>query len=302
MLGSSKYKSLDMYAECPHCHAIFRVTEDILARAGGKVRCGECNYVFEVVEVTEDGSAIDNPPTDETLVSGDVPAHEADSDKPVVSVPQIEPAKPEKPLPNGLPSSFSPEDEAPVEGDDEKDEPEEDFELIIEEREEIEENPRQSASALRYLGIGAALGLILLLLAQIMIANRNTIVNAVPALHPVLSGLCSVAGCTVDPRRDVKKIELVRHSIFSHPGSEGALMIRGAMVNNAVFEQPYPVIQLKLSNIQGKPVSMRRFGPDEYLDTSAPLPPLMPQGEPINIQLEVVDPGKNALAFEFDFL
>ena len=276
-----------MYAECPHCHAIFRVTEEILSKAGGKVRCGECSHVFNVNETN--GHDINTPA-----------AGNDDADNEVTIArhqPEVEPAVPAQPLPNGLPSSFTPEDNL----DESIEKPEEDFELIIEERDDSEVQVN-GGEGLRIVWSIVAVLLALLLLSQILVAYRNTIVNTVPALRPVLSGLCAVSGCVIDPRRDVKKIVLLQHSIFSHPASDGALMIRGEMVNKADFEQPYPVVELKLSNIQGKPVALRRFGPDEYLDSSSPLPALMPTGQDTPIHLEVLDPGKNALAFEFDFL
>lgn len=276
-----------MYAECPHCHAIFRVSEEILSKAGGKVRCGECSHVFNVNETN--GSDINTHPAEHDT---------ADEEVSIVQYkPEIEPAIPAEPLPNGLPSSFTPDEK--LDGSPEK--PEEDFELIIEEREENEPQGN-SGAGLRAAWVILAALLALLLLAQVLIAYRNVIVNTVPALRPVLNSLCAVSGCVIDPRRDVKKIVLLQHSIYSHPASDDALMIRGEMVNKADFEQPYPVIELKLSNIQGKPVALRRFGPDEYLDSSTPLPPMMLTGQAVPVHLEVMDPGKNALAFEFDFL
>ena len=290
-----------MYAECPHCHAIFRVTEEILARAGGKVRCGECGVVFEVV----DFRAVDHnePPTDEILV----PTNGADAtgdDGEIEVVPEapeqpvIEPADSGAPLPNGLPSSF---DDAPVEPVEEEPEAE-DFELIIEER-EPEDDDAERHRRMRHVGLSVAAALLLLLLlAQIIVAKRNVVVQAVPAMRPLVTGLCRVAGCVVDPRRDVARIELASHSVFSHPQSEGALMIRAAIVNHADFAQPYPVIDLTLTDIQGRPVARRRFAPEEYLDSPETMTPMMEPGVVVPVRIEVSDPGKNALAFEFDFL
>ena len=289
-----------MYAECPHCHAIFRVTEEILARAGGKVRCGECGVVFEVV----DFRAVDHndPPTDEILVptsGGDTNVD--DSEIEVVpeapEQPVIEPADSGAPLPNGLPSSF---DDAPVEPAEEAPEAE-DFELIIEER-EPEDDGAEGRSRMRLVGLSVAAGLLLLLLAQIVVAKRNVVVQAMPAMRPLVTGLCRVAGCVVDPRRDVARIELASHSVFSHPQSEGALMIRAAIVNHADFAQPYPVLDLTLTDIQGRPVARRRFAPEEYLDNPESMAPMMEPGVVVPVRIEVADPGKNALAFEFEFL
>jgi predicted Zn finger-like uncharacterized protein len=39
-----------MYVECPHCQALFRITEVQLEAADGWVRCGECGHTFEAGE------------------------------------------------------------------------------------------------------------------------------------------------------------------------------------------------------------------------------------------------------------
>ncbi len=289
-----------MYAECPHCHAIFRVTEEILARAAGKVRCGECGVVFEVADFHAVNDA--EPTTDEILVPTSTPAPEDDAIEVVpsdVDRPVIEPADSGLPLENGLPSSFDDAPAAPLI----KDEPaEEDFELIIEEREPVQDDGDRRSPLHQWVWGLLAVCLVLLLLAQILVAKRNAVLQAVPAMRPVVTGLCQVAGCSVDPRRDLNQIELASHSVFSHPDSDDALMIRASIVNQAAFAQPYPVIDLTLTDIQGRAVASRRFEPSEYLDDPESLPPMMEPGQPVPLLIEVLDPGKNALAFEFEFL
>ena len=78
-------------------------------------------------------------------------------------------------------------------------------------------------------------------------------------------------------------------------------MINGTIANNASYPQPLPVLELSLNNLRGKQVALRRFAPIEYLSQST-LIDSMPPGVPISFRLEVVDPGQNALAYEFEFL
>lgn len=35
-----------MQTQCPACHTIFKVSQSQLAKAGGLVRCGQCQYIF----------------------------------------------------------------------------------------------------------------------------------------------------------------------------------------------------------------------------------------------------------------
>ncbi len=148
----------------------------------------------------------------------------------------------------------------------------------------------------------AALLLVLLLALQILWFERARLMQQAPALRPLLVTLCDHLDCRLPPLRDTRAIDLVDRQLYTHPNVPGALMIQATMVNNAAFAQPYPVVELTLSDEQGHPVAMRRFRPEEYLSDPAEARGLMPPGTPVDIRLEVVDPGSKALAYEFRFL
>ena len=44
-----------MYTQCPECQIAFRVTVQVLQKAGGRVRCGGCGNAFSAVEHLSDG-------------------------------------------------------------------------------------------------------------------------------------------------------------------------------------------------------------------------------------------------------
>ncbi len=122
-----------------------------------------------------------------------------------------------------------------------------------------------------------------------------------PSLQSGLERFCELAGCELPQRRDVSRIELVSRHVYSHPNIEGALVITSTVVNNAPFPQPYPVLGIRFSDLQGQPVAERRFLPHEYLGAPVPADRKMEPGNPVTINLEVVDPGDKALSFQFDF-
>ena len=75
--------SADRYTRCPHCKATFKVSEEQLGAANGRVRCGACMNIFDAiaygVSINTDGqpdpSEPSTPPVDldETL---DTPTHQ----------------------------------------------------------------------------------------------------------------------------------------------------------------------------------------------------------------------------------
>ncbi len=74
------------------------------------------------------------------------------------------------------------------------------------------------------------------------------------------------------------------------------------MVNTAAFEQPFPKLQLTLYNDTGKLIARRTFIPTEYLPAGMAVQTLMPRAQPIMVEMELADPGKEVTGFTFDFL
>jgi predicted Zn finger-like uncharacterized protein len=46
---SERYKTL-MRTRCPGCNTVFRVTSEQLRAKMGKVRCGQCQFVFNAFD------------------------------------------------------------------------------------------------------------------------------------------------------------------------------------------------------------------------------------------------------------
>ena len=107
--------------------------------------------------------------------------------------------------------------------------------------------------------------------------------------------------------RDPEKIELITRNIYSHPNEKGALLVNVTMKNNADFAQPYPVMQIDFSDIRGGIVAARRFFPAEYLSieyqqNNAEHQRLLQPNTSASLTLEIQDPGKQAMTYEFNFL
>jgi hypothetical protein len=61
-------------------------------------------------------------------------------------------------------------------------------------------------------------------------------------------------------------------------------------------------LELRLSDLDERAIAMRRFQPHEYLSDSARIESGMPANTTLPVEFEVVDPGADAVAFEFRFL
>lgn len=148
----------------------------------------------------------------------------------------------------------------------------------------------------------AILFLIGLILAQYSYFMRNDLAKY-PAVRPWLEKLCTVAGCEIPLAKDPTRITLVSRDIRTHPKEKGALLVKATIVNDAPFTQPFPELKLVLTDINNRVVATRQFPPQEYLaSTAINIGAGMNPKIHYDFQLEMVDPDKNAVGFEFHFL
>ncbi|MES9940056.1 MAG: DUF3426 domain-containing protein [Candidatus Thiodiazotropha sp. 6PLUC2] len=118
----------------------------------------------------------------------------------------------------------------------------------------------------------------------------------------LLDVVCTVAGCTTPQRKDRSKILVTERSLSAHPEKENTLSMRLEIVNTAPFQQPFPKLQLSLFNDMGALIARRTFNTSQYRPAYTGTDELMPKLKPIQIDLELVDPGKEVTGFKFEFL
>ncbi len=163
----------------------------------------------------------------------------------------------------------------------------------------VEEKPRNPIKLI--FGMLAILIFSAVLLGQLAFFRSSQLVDKVPALQSMVEKFCTSVPCVYSGPRDVNQIKLVSRDIRLHPKVDNALLISATFINRASFKQAYPDITVTLSDLSGAIVAQRQFKPAEYLGRLNSPFLLMSSGKPVQIALEVVDPGKDAVNFEFTF-
>src|SRR3569623_1539943 len=147
----------------------------------------------------------------------------------------------------------------------------------------------------------ANVALIVMLLGQYTYFHRDELAQY-PELRPWLARLCDIAACDVPLRKDAARISLMNRVVQSHPQHDNALLIDATLVNEAGYTQPYPLLDLRFSDLNNRLVAGRRFRPEEYLPPGTPVAAGMPPKQPVKFSLELADPGKEAVSFQFNLL
>lgn len=158
---------------------------------------------------------------------------------------------------------------------------------------------RQSPWTTAALTIGSLL-LIALLGVQFIYHERDRLARY-PQLGPLVTKLCKSLGCTIRSQRTPEAFRLVERSVHSHPRFGDALIVSGTVVNDSLYPQPMPVIELRFMDVNEQLLAARRFTAEHYLPDHAP-DVLVAPGERISLYMEILDPGPRAIAYEFAFL
>jgi hypothetical protein len=161
------------------------------------------------------------------------------------------------------------------------------------------ESNRLAAIARDLVGWVVAALLLLVLCVQVMVADRARLA-ADPEWRPRLETLCGFLRCNLPPWQEPHAFRVTSREVRPHPSVPGVLIMSASFRNDAAFAQAWPQLQLSLTDIDGQSLGLRRFSPAEYLG-NAPATERIAPGQSANITLEILDPGKRALAFGIEF-
>ena len=138
-----------------------------------------------------------------------------------------------------------------------------------------------------------------LLLAQIAHHYRSDLARH-PTFGPYLTAFYQRIGQPLTPQWQLGAYSTQQWGIVTDPQQPGVLRVRASVANGAAFAQPYPLLRLSLEDRFGGQVGQRDFKPEEYLQNPAQAPRLLEAGRSASIDLSIVDPGSDAVGFQFD--
>lgn len=252
-----------MFTQCPHCLTVHALNAAQIASGRGELVCGVCEKHFNGLERLADSVA---------------QAAAATGRDSAVQVPRV--------LPEGMvdprerPLAVASTEEAPAP--------------------QFVQRRRRSQVAAGGRWWAGVLVLGVLLAGQMVLAQRAEL-SQDAALRPWLQRLCFALGCDLPAYADPARIALLSRDVSPHPSVSDALLISASFRNDAAWPQAWPVLELSMADLDGRLVALRRFGAVDYLGQPPDRPVLAP-GESVLVELEVVDPGNQAIAFEFGFL
>jgi hypothetical protein len=160
--------------------------------------------------------------------------------------------------------------------------------------------PRRGIVAALLWSLGTAL--LVVLLAGQFVYFYSSVLARDPALRPVMREVCAWLGCEIGPVHDVRLIELAETTIAPHPKYLGALRIRASLVNRAPYSQPLPLMEVTLTDSQGKALARRQFKPGDYLEPSQARMESIAPNVVVSALLDVTTPDESAVGYEIQLV
>lgn len=300
-----------MLTRCPACETNFRVTTEQLKARSGRVRCGQCQHVFNALDGLVEESVLVVPSVATGLpqpAQWDVaPIPEG----PAVEEPAIEIAV--SPAPTFLPAADGidefvellpePEVEASATAYPEPDQSEA-ADAEATQPEPTEESPSDSADwsetfpeepppPRRWPWVIGSLLAFSALALQAVFAFRVELAVLVPEARPALVSLCEFADCEVGLPTKVVMVGIEASDLHPDRAKPGQLTLTATLKNRAPFAQQFPHLELTLTDTADKAVARRVMGPADYLPPKAPMIDGMPPGADIAVAV-AIDAGQLA--------
>ncbi len=292
-----------MITRCPDCGTAFQISQAQLDAACGSVRCGSCLHIF-------DASAY-------LVVPDPEPAPPAEPEPPAVQpgpaatpvdpesltadgqpLPKPAPGRPNRPRPvpsatRTAPAAAATEAPPPPPASPPR------RATLPEEvtQQPLELEARRPPRWPRLLGWALLNVTLLALLAGQVVYLKFDDLRVHPTAGGWLERACQFADCPKPVRNETRLLRAEQLVVRTHPAIEGALQVDAVIINRARFTQPYPVIELEFSDIEGKRVAGRRFTPDEYFTDFRDGEDFMAPGASRHVSLGITDPGEVAVNY-----
>lgn len=253
-----------MYTRCPECQTAFNITIAQLKARDGLVRCGRCDSVFraDLRLFAAPGPAAGGP-RNESESETEI-SLTLDDDSEYVDIGE---------------TSAS---EIPVVSD-----------LSL-----FQARRRGPPTVVWLLGVLLAAAV---LVGQFAYFYRDELAQ-LPELRPTLAKFCALAHCELAAVAPQLVPELLRTQIAPHPRYANVLRIRASMVNRTDAPLPPPLMEVSLTDNDGRLLARRTFTPREYLGSRAAAMALLSPNVVVNALLDVTNPDGRAAGFEVHLL
>lgn len=120
-------------------------------------------------------------------------------------------------------------------------------------------------------------------------------------IRPAYEFACQWLDCDLPVYNDLQAISATSLAVRSHPDEANALRVNIEFQNFAPFAQRFPVLVLSFNAADNSVIALREFAAAEYLPEQLRDRSLMPAQTPLQVNLNIIDPGDDAVNYTLAF-
>ncbi len=314
--------------QCPQCAAAFQIPPEIQLTGKEKLRCSQCHHIFlskialpDQVTLTslESTSTMSTLPADPELQALMDLIEELESSLQIQEAPAPLPMELSKPIAietitqtittspdetliekkiSDISNSPQTTDAAPTTN------------LFAEYLNTLQTPPLETIHVppkkprRRLFNFSLFLGLSLLMSA-LWITGQNLISwDALSRIHQgytILKTFCDLFSCSPPAPIEIQAIKSLKIVMRPDPQAPQKLLIDALIVNQADYPQPFPDLEIRLTDQQSQRIMQKRFHADEYRRGQLKKLTRMPPHQPMHILLTIKNPGNIIVNYEVLF-
>ena len=154
---------------------------------------------------------------------------------------------------------------------------------------------------LRQLTLTVGVLLLTLVLIAQFLGQQIAVYSQLTQIRPFYEFGCQWLTCELPVYSNIDAIRSDNLVVRSHPQIANALMVNVEFRNTADFPQEFPILILSFNTAANDIVALREFSAAEYLAPGLVTESLMPVRTPVQISLELRDPGPDAVNYTLAF-
>jgi len=163
-----------------------------------------------------------------------------------------------------------------------------------------EKEKKKAVTRARYWALGC-LGLVVLVGLQVRLFYLDTLFTSSQS-QPIAGIFCRIFSCPTPLPRDLGLLQINNTVVGNHPDVPSAIRISTTVSNVAEHDQPYPNVQLTLTDPNGTIISRRTFSPGQYVPDYVAGQERLQSAETTTFQFDINNPSKKAIGFEVELI
>ncbi len=149
----------------------------------------------------------------------------------------------------------------------------------------------------RWLGGVLILVLITTLAAQFAWMQRDTYAK-MDQWRGLYQSACDLFGCSLPAQEDLSQIRTSNVLVRDHKVLDNVKLIDAVLTNRAPFKQPFPVLIIQYTDVNGELVADQSFRPEDYLRGELTGSTLMPINTRVYVSIPIKNPGQRAVNYQ----